>query len=78
MTVGIEAADQGKPRIEDFLRAANYDAALVGVAARIQIQVPHLGPLPFRPLVEVAAEGSADVELARNERKRTRWLFSSA
>src|SRR5579885_134280 len=58
-------AHHRQPRIEQLLRAADDDAALVRVAARIEVQIPDLAPVALRALLQLSAVSLARIEVAR-------------
>ena len=67
VAVGIDAAHHREPRVEQFLRSADYHASFVGEAADVLIEVAHFVPVVRLTLFEFAAIGSSWFEVARNE-----------
>src|SRR5665213_423821 len=67
MLLSIDSAHHRQPRVEQFLRSADYDSAFVGEPARVRIQVPNFIPVVRLTLFQIAAVGDARFEVARNE-----------
>src|SRR5208282_4023588 len=64
--VGPQPGHESQFRVEDFLRSADDHAARVRVTARVEVEVANFAPFALGPLVEIAAEGAADVEFVRD------------